>query len=136
MVSGTVAALLVLVIVIIILLVVIALLVRKKKGKPVLCMFTSVILCLCHNPKGTCILQHLCLTLTRIDMSISHTALSTTTPVTSNRAGENPTYGIPGVDLQQDALSGAHCTSTMRSDTAGFNNTIYGSNSSVNKDTV
>ena len=76
------------------------------------------------------------LTLNRIDMSISHTALSTTTPVTSNRAGENPTYGIPGVDMQQEALSGAHCTSTMRSDTAGFINTIYGSNSSVNKDTV
>ena len=76
------------------------------------------------------------LTLTRIDMSISHTALSTTTPVTSNRAGDNPTYGIPGVDMQQEALSGAHCTSTMGSDTAEFDNTMYGSSTFVNKDTV
>ena len=72
--------------------------------------------------------------MTRIYMSICHTALS-------NKAGDSPTFEIPGVDetsvdMQQEALSGAHCTSTMRSDTAEFNNTIYGSNSSVNKDTV
>ena len=72
--------------------------------------------------------------MTRIDMSICHTALS-------NKAGDSPTFEIPGVDetsvnMQQEAPSSAHCTSTMRSDTAEFDNTIYGSNSSVNKETV
>ena len=48
---------------------------------------------------------------------------------------KNLVYGIP-VDMQQDAFSGAHCTSTMRSDTAEFDNTMYGSSTFVNKDTV